>query len=120
MGMGSALRKGWELAPLYRIGEEGSRALPGAGATPTHGGREDDDAQHIHAIAGARFRLVNDLRWWGQVQGKVLHMRAILFLDPIDKDSSRRGLFWDHSGGLDNWSGLGAVLLGNTPTRKES
>lgn len=66
----------------------GSTAHRGGWAAHTHGGREDDDAQHVHAVAGARLRLVNDLGRWGQVQGEVLHTRAILLLDPIDEDRS--------------------------------
>lgn len=47
-------------------------------------------------------------------------MRAILFLDPVDEDLPRRGLLGCHLGGFDNGGGLGAVLVDNTPTRKES
>lgn len=92
----------------------------GRWAAHTHGGREEDDAQYVHAIAGARLRLVNDLGRWGQVQGEVLHTRAVLLLDPVDEDSPRRGLLWCHLGGLDNWGGLGAVLVGDTPPREKS
>lgn len=90
------------------------RTLQGQ-AERTHGGREDDNAQHVHAITGARFRLVDDLRRWGQVQRKVLHTRAILFLDPVDEDPPRRGLLQGCLGVLDNWGGLGAVLAGDNP-----
>lgn len=35
-------------------GGSGSRAPLEGWAARTHGGGEDDDAQHVHAIAGAR------------------------------------------------------------------
>lgn len=92
----------------------------GGQAAHTHGGREDDDAQHIHAITGAWLGLVNHLRCRGEVQGEVLHTRAILLLDPVDEDPPRRGFLWGHPGGLDNRGGLGAVLVGDIPARKES
>lgn len=58
----------------------------------THGGRENDDSQDIHAFTSARFGVYNDVRGRCEVQWKVRDVSAIFVLNSVDEDSPCGGL----------------------------
>lgn len=79
----------------------------------THGGGKNDNPQHVHAFAGARWRLHDDVRRRREVQGEVLHVGAVVVLDAVDVDPARGGLIQELS---HRWLGdelgdsLGSIL----------
>lgn len=79
----------------------------------THSGGENHNPQHVHALTGARRRLHDDVRGRREIQGEVLHVRAVVILDAVDVDPPRGGLIQELSHrGLGDELGdpLGAVL----------
>lgn len=79
----------------------------------THGGGKNDNPQDVHAFAGPRRRLHDDVRRRREVQGKVLHVGAVVVLDAVDVDPARGGLIQELS---HRWLGdelgdsLGSIL----------
>lgn len=79
----------------------------------THSGRENHNPQHVHALAGARRGLHDDIRGRREIQREVLHVSAVVILDAVDVDPPRGGLIQElsHRGlGDELRDPLGAVL----------
>lgn len=79
----------------------------------THGCRENNNPQDVHAFAVARWRLHDDVRGWREVQGEVLYICAVVVLDAVDVDSSRCRLIYElsHCWFRDEfWDSLGSIL----------
>ncbi len=57
----------------------------------THSGRENDDPQDIHALAGARKRPHYHIRRWRQIQLEVLDVRPVIILNPVDESAPSGG-----------------------------
>lgn len=79
----------------------------------THGRRENDDPQHIHAFAGTRRCFHDDVRRRREVQGEVLHVCAVVVLDAVDVDPARGGLIQElgeRGFGDEFWDSLGSIL----------
>lgn len=51
----------------------------------THGGREDDNAEHVHLLTAARTRLVHDLRGRSQLQVHCAPIGVAVIRDNVDK-----------------------------------
>lgn len=58
----------------------------------THGGREDDNPQDVHALTGARERSHHHVRRRGQIQLKVLDVRPVIVLNPVDERAASGAL----------------------------
>ena len=79
----------------------------------THGCRENNNPQHIHAFAGPGGCLHDDVRWRCEVQGEVLHVSAVVILDAVDVDPARGGLIQELSQrwfGDEFWDSLCSIL----------
>lgn len=80
---------------------------------PTHGSRKNDNPQHIHAFAGARWCFHDDIRRRREIQGEVLHICAVVVLDAVNVDPACGGLVQELS---HRWFGdelgdsLGSIL----------
>lgn len=64
----------------------------------THGGGEDDDAQDVHLLAGARTRFVRDIWRRGQLKVHCPTFRVILIWEDVD-EVGLHGSGWDFEDG---------------------
>lgn len=79
----------------------------------THSCRENNNPQHIHAFAGARWCFHDDVRRRREIQREVLHISAVVVLDAVDVDPARGCLVQElcHCRfGDEFWHSLGSIL----------
>lgn len=80
-------------------------------SSPTHGGREDDDPQDVHALAGAGDDFVLDVWSWGDLQeDRVAQFRVVVVGHDVDVVGLR---LFDVSSTLHDGHQVCAVLEGN-------